>query len=82
MTARTLYIVVCGAPLAARTADAVVVVPTTFNTLNAWSNGNAYSYPLTVLCVAAEVPWRDEDLLARCLIGIPATPRGPLSVRC
>ncbi|MFC9692289.1 flavoprotein [Kribbella sp. NPDC056951] len=133
MTVRTLCIVVCGAPLAARTgdgvqaartngwdpyviptdaalpwldgqdlfdasmvtgnrapgqakrtppADAVVVVPTTFNTLNAWANGNAYSYPVTVLCVAAEVPWRDEDLLARCLIGLPATPRGPLSVRC
>lgn len=28
------------------------------------------------------VPWRDEDLLARCLIGLPAAPRGPLSVRC
>ncbi len=32
--------------------------------------------------VSAPCPWRDEDLLARCLIGPPATPRGPLSVRC
>lgn len=120
MTARTLYIVVCGAPLAARTgdgvqaarakgwdpyviptdaalpwldgqdlfdapvvtgnrapgqakrtppADAVAVVPTTFNTLNAWANGNAYSYPLTVLCAAlgartptVSVPFAKHDL--------------------
>lgn len=33
-------------------ADAVVVVPTTFHTLNAWATGNAYSYPLTTLCAA------------------------------
>lgn len=103
MTNRTLYIVVCGAPLASRTADgvkaarangwdpyviptdaalpwladqdlgdapvitgnrtpdqprrtlpadAVAVVPMTFNTLNAWANGNAHTYPLTTLCSA------------------------------
>jgi hypothetical protein len=96
VTNRTLYIVVCGAPLAARAgdgvkaarangwdpyviptdaatpwladqdlggapvitgnrtpdqpkrippADAVTVVPMTFNTLNAWTNGNANTYP-------------------------------------
>ncbi|TDD15772.1 flavoprotein [Kribbella turkmenica] len=120
MTNRTLYIVVCGAPLASRTADgvkaarangwdpyvipteaampwladqdlgnapvitgnrtpdqpkrtppadAVAVVPITFNTLNAWANGNANTYPLTTLCAAlgshtptVAVPFAKHDL--------------------
>ena len=120
MTNRTLYIVVCGAPLASRTADgvkaapsqrlgplrhphrssppwladqdladtpvitgnrtpdqpkrtppadAVAVVPMTFNTLNAWANGNAHTYPLTTLCAAlglhtltVAVPFAKHDL--------------------
>jgi len=106
---RTLYLVTCGAPLAARVLDgvaaarergwspiliptdasmpwledldlsgvevvtgqrgprdakrmpppaAVAVVPTTFNTLTAWANGSANTYPLTTLCAAlgARVP--------------------------
>ncbi|MEU4193155.1 flavoprotein [Kribbella sp. NPDC026611] len=120
MTNRTLYIVVCGAPLASRAADgvkaarangwdpyvipteaalpwladqdlgdapvitgnrtpdqprrtpspdAVAVVPATFNTLNAWANGNAHTYPLTILCAAlgsrtptVAVPFAKSDL--------------------
>ncbi|GAA0944559.1 flavoprotein [Kribbella koreensis] len=120
MTDRTLYIVTCGAPLAARVADgvsaarsrgwnpyviptdaalpwlesqdladvpiltgnrkpteakrapkadAIVVVPATFNTLNAWANGNANTYPLTTLCAAlgsrtrtVAVPFAKTDL--------------------
>jgi hypothetical protein len=120
VTNRTLYIVVCGAPLASRTADgvkaarangwepyvipteaampwladqdlgdapvitgnrtpdqpkrtppadAVAVVPMTFNTLNAWANGNAHTYPLTTLCAAlgsktptVAVPFAKHDL--------------------
>ncbi|WP_406055765.1 flavoprotein [Kribbella sp. NBC_00889] len=120
MSNRTLYIVVCGAPLASRTADgvkaarangwdpyvipteaalpwladqdlgnapvitgnrtpdqpkrtpppdAVAVVPTTFNTLNAWANGNAHTYALTTLCAAlgsrtptVSVPFAKHDL--------------------
>jgi hypothetical protein len=120
VTNRTLYIVVCGAPVASRTADgvhaarasgwdpyviptdaaapwladqeledvpvitgnrtptqpkrapkadAVAVVPLTFNTLNAWANGNAPTYPLTALCAAlgsrtptAAVPFAKHDL--------------------
>jgi hypothetical protein len=120
VTNRTLYIVVCGAPLASRTADgvqaarangwdpyviptdaaapwladqdlggapvitgnrnpdhpkrippadAVAVVPMTFNTLNAWANGNANTYPLTTLCSvlgaktpAVAVPFAKHDL--------------------
>jgi len=120
VTNRTLYIVVCGAPLASRTADgvkaarangwdpyvipteaalpwladqdladapvitgnrtpdqpkrtppadAVAVAPMTFNTLNAWANGNANTYPLTTLCAAlgtrtptATVPFAKHDL--------------------
>ncbi|ADB32398.1 flavoprotein [Kribbella flavida DSM 17836] len=120
MTNRILYIVVCGAPLASRTADgvkaarangwdpyvipteaampwladqdlrdvpvitgnrtpdqpkrtppadAVAVVPMTFNTLNAWANGNANTYPLTTLCAAlgsrtrtAAIPFAKHDL--------------------
>jgi len=34
------------------TADAVLVVPATFHTLNAWASGLASSYPLTTLCAA------------------------------
>ncbi|HET6293536.1 MAG TPA: flavoprotein [Kribbella sp.] len=120
MTNRTLYIVVCGAPLASRAgdgiraareqgwdayiiptdaalpwlesqdlngltvvsgnrrpsdpqriprADAVVAAPLTFNTLNAWANGNANTYPLTTLCAAlgsrtptVAVPFAKHDL--------------------
>lgn len=120
MTSKTLYIVVCGAPLASRAgdgvraaraagwdpyliptdaalpwlvnqdldnapvitgnrtpnqprriphADAVAVVPTTFNSLNAWANGNANTYPLTTMCAAlgsgtptAAVPFAKHDL--------------------
>ncbi|MGC4944365.1 flavoprotein [Kribbella sp. DT2] len=50
-------------------ADAVAVVPATFNTLNAWANGSANTYPLTVLCAAlgsgipvAAVPFAKHDL--------------------
>jgi phosphopantothenoylcysteine synthetase/decarboxylase len=50
-------------------ADAVAVVPLTFNTLNAWANGNANTYPLTVLCAAlgartpaVAVPFAKHDL--------------------
>jgi len=50
-------------------ADAVAVVPTTFNTLNAWANGNANTYPLTILCAAlgartptVAVPFAKHDL--------------------
>jgi hypothetical protein len=120
LTSKTLYIVVCGAPLASRAgdgvraaraagwdpyliptdaalpwladqdlgdapvitgnrtpgqprrtppADAVAVVPMTFNTLNSWANGNASTYPLTTLCAAlgartptAAVPFAKDDL--------------------
>ncbi|MET9269376.1 flavoprotein [Kribbella sp. NPDC003557] len=120
MTSKTLFIVVCGAPLASRAGDgvrvarehgwepfviptdaampwladqdlgdapiitgnrapneskraprpdAVAVVPATFNTLNAWANGNAHTYPLTVLCAAlgsrtrtVAVPFAKSDL--------------------
>jgi hypothetical protein len=41
----------------------------TFNTLNAWANGNANTYPLTTLCAAlgsrtpsAAVPFAKDDL--------------------
>jgi hypothetical protein len=50
-------------------ADAVAVVPMTFNTLNAWANGIASTYPLTTLCTAlgsrtstVAVPFVKEDL--------------------
>ena len=120
MTERTLYLVTCGAPLAARVgdgvraarergwnpyviptdaaipwlaaqdlgdvpvlrgnrapgeprrtpkADAVAVVPLTFNTLNAWANGAANTYALTILCSAlggrtptVAVPFAKHDL--------------------
>jgi phosphopantothenoylcysteine synthetase/decarboxylase len=49
--------------------DAVAVVPMTFNTLNAWANGNANTYPLTTLCAAlgsrtttVAVPFAKHDL--------------------
>ncbi|MET9268081.1 flavoprotein [Kribbella sp. NPDC003557] len=127
MTSKTLYIIVCGAPLASRTgdgvraarergwepyviptyaavpwlaaqdlgdapvitgnrapdqpkrippADAVAVVPMTFNTLNAWANGTANTYPFTTLCAAlgartpaVAVPFAKHDLA-----GHPAWP--------
>ena len=123
MTNRTLYIVVCGAPLASRTADgvkaarangwdpyvipteaalpwlvdqdlgdapvitgnrtpdqprrtppadAIAVVPTTFNTLNAWANGNANTYPLTILCAALGSQTRPSPSHSRSLTS-PAT---------
>lgn len=120
MNQRVLYIVTCGAPLAARAADgveaarergwwpavipteasrawidleelgdvivstdrrgpdddkrlppadALVVVPATFNTLNAWANGTANTYPLATLCAllgagvpAVAVPFAKHDL--------------------
>ncbi|GAB2599843.1 hypothetical protein GCM10027269_64380 [Kribbella endophytica] len=50
-------------------ADAVAVVPMTFNTLNALTNGNAHAYPLTTLCAAlgartpiVAVPFAKHDL--------------------
>jgi hypothetical protein len=50
-------------------ADAVVVVPLTFNSLNAWANGNATTYPLTTLSAAlgsrtptVAVPFAKHDL--------------------
>ncbi|MFG1627633.1 flavoprotein [Kribbella sp. NPDC049227] len=41
-----------GEPKRTPKADAVAVVPATFNTLNAWANGNANTYPLSTLCAA------------------------------
>jgi hypothetical protein len=125
VTNRTLYIVVCGAPLASRSADgvkaarvngwdpyviptdaalpwladqdlgdapvitgnrtpgqprrtppadAVAVVPMTFNTLNAWANGNANTYPLTTLCAAlgSRTPTAATPFAKRDLAGHPA----------
>jgi hypothetical protein len=125
VTNRTLYIVVCGAPLASRTADgvqaarangwdpyviptdaavpwladqglggapvitgnrtpdqpkrtppadAVAVVPTSFNTLNAWANGNAHTYVLTTLCAAlgSGTPTVAAPFAKRDLAGHPA----------
>lgn len=58
-----------GAPKCTPKADAVAVVPATFNTLNAWANGNANTYPLTTLCAAlgsrtptVAVPFAKHDL--------------------
>jgi phosphopantothenoylcysteine synthetase/decarboxylase len=58
-----------GEPKRTPKADAVAVVPTTFNTLNAWANGNANTYPLTILCAAlgsrtptVAVPFAKHDL--------------------
>ena len=49
--------------------DAVAVVPTTFNTLNAWANGTANTYPLVRLSAAlgaripiVAVPFAKHDL--------------------
>ncbi|WP_344233603.1 hypothetical protein [Kribbella hippodromi] len=55
-------------------ADAVVVVPATFHTLNAWATGNAYSYPLTTLCAAlgAGTPTVAVPYVSRELTGHPA----------
>jgi hypothetical protein len=56
-------------PKRAPKADAVVVAPATFNTLNAWANGSASTYPLTTLCAAlgshtptVAVPFAKHDL--------------------
>lgn len=50
-------------------ADAIAVVPMTFNTLNTWANGIATTYPLTTLCAAlgsrtstVAVPFAKHDL--------------------
>ena len=50
-------------------ADAIAVVPTTFNTLNAWATGVANTYPLATLCAAlgarlpiVAVPFAKHDL--------------------
>ncbi|MFG1621173.1 flavoprotein [Kribbella sp. NPDC049227] len=58
-----------GDPKRSPRADAVAVVPTTFNTLNAWANGNADTFPLTTLCAAlgsrtptVAVPFAKADL--------------------
>ncbi|MGW1344256.1 flavoprotein [Kribbella sp. NPDC002412] len=58
-----------GEPKRTPKADAVAVVPATFNTLNAWANGNAHTYPLTTLCAAlgsrtptVAVPFAKSDL--------------------
>jgi hypothetical protein len=58
-----------GDPRRTPKADAVAVVPATFNTLNAWANGNANTYPLTTLCAAlgsrtrtVAVPFAKHDL--------------------
>nr|WP_273482793.1 flavoprotein [Kribbella italica] len=58
-----------GDPKRTPKADAVAVVPATFNTLNAWANGNANTYPLTTLCSAlgsripaVAVPFAKHDL--------------------
>jgi hypothetical protein len=58
-----------GDPKRTPKADAVAVVPATFNTLNAWANGNANTYPLTTLCAAlgsrtrtVAVPFAKRDL--------------------
>lgn len=125
MTGGTLYLVTCGAPLAARAVDgieaardrgwdpvlipteaampwleeldlsdvevitgnrrpgdpkrvpppdAVVVAPTTFNTLTAWSNGTANTFPLTTLCAAlgARVPTVAVPFAKHDLAGHPA----------
>lgn len=49
--------------------DAVAVVPLTFNTLSAWANGTASTYPLATLCAAlgartpsVAVPFAKHDL--------------------
>jgi hypothetical protein len=125
MTAPVLYLVTCGAPLAARAADgvlaarahgwwpavipteaslawldlshlgdvpvitghrgpddtkrlppadAIAVVPATFNTLNAWANGTANTYPLATLCAAlgARVPTVAVPFAKNDLAGHPA----------
>ena len=53
----------------APTPDAVAVVPATFNTLNAWANGTANTYPLVKLCAAlgakvptVAIPFAKQDL--------------------
>ncbi|MFG1911000.1 hypothetical protein [Kribbella sp. NPDC048928] len=41
-----------GEPKRTPKADAIAVVPTTFNSLYAWANGNAGTDPLTIRCAA------------------------------
>lgn len=125
MTDRILYLVTCGAPLAARAGDgiraardrgwrpalvptdasmpwvqrndlggvevirghrdpnattrfpapdAVAVVPATFNTISAWANGAANTYPLVTLCSAlgARVPTVIVPFAKHDLAGHPA----------
>lgn len=58
-----------GEPKRTPPADAVAVVPLTFNTLNAWATGTANTYPLATLCAAlgaqtptVAVPFAKHDL--------------------
>ncbi|WP_109505518.1 flavoprotein [Nocardioides speluncae] len=135
MTGRTLYLVTCGAPLAARAVDgiheardrgwdpiliptdaaipwlepldlsdvevitgnrlpgepkrvpppdAVVVAPMTFNTLTAWANGTANTFPLTTLCAAlgARVPTVAVPFAKHDLAGHPAWLASLAVLRC
>jgi hypothetical protein len=54
--------------------DAVAVVPATFNTLNAWANGSANTYPLVKLCAAlgARIPTVAVPFAKHDLAGHPA----------
>ncbi len=54
--------------------DAVAVVPATFNTLNAWANGTANTYPLVKLCAAlgARIPTVAVPFAKHDLAGHPA----------
>jgi Flavoprotein len=54
--------------------DAVAVVPATFNTLTAWANGTANTYPLVKLCAAlgARVPTVAVPFAKHDLAGHPA----------
>jgi hypothetical protein len=54
--------------------DAVAVVPATFNTLNAWANGTANTYPFVKLCAAlgAKVPTVAVPFAKHDLAGHPA----------
>lgn len=65
-----------GEPKRTPAPDAVAVVPLTFNSLNAWANGTANTYPLATLCAAlgartltVAVPFAKQDLA-----GHPAWP--------
>lgn len=54
--------------------DAVAVVPATFNTISAWANGAANTYPLVTLCSAlgAKVPTVTVPFAKHDLAGHPA----------